>query len=86
MNPMLANTAIISSGNGGDIIDQLLIALLIGICVLLIWWVGTWFIGKLSAPPIVKTIWDGLFILVGLFVIINFLMGLTGHPLVAYHN
>jgi hypothetical protein len=43
-----------------------------------------WFIGKLAAPGIVRTIWDGLFILVGLVVIINFLLGLGGHAFIAW--
>jgi hypothetical protein len=81
MNPILSASALITTGSGG-LIHQLLFVLLVGICVLLIWWVGTWFISKLAAPAIVKTIWDGLFILIGLFVVINFLMSLSGHPLV----
>lgn len=58
--------------------------LLVGICVLLIWWVGTWFIGKLAAPPIVRTIWDGLFVLCALIVIINFVLGLGGHAFISW--
>jgi len=70
--------------NSGGLVQGLLYFLLVGICVLAIWWVGTWFIGKLGAPAIVRTVWDGLFILVGLFVVINFLLGLTGHALVVW--
>lgn len=82
MHSLIAEAVFIHSGNGGDIIHTLLTFLIIGICVLLIWWVGKWFIGKLAAPAIVSTVWDGLFILIGLFVIVNTLLGLVGHPLV----
>jgi hypothetical protein len=73
-----------AGGNSSAIISGLLYFLLVGICVLAIWWVGTWFIGKLGAPGIVLNLWDGLFILVALFVVINFLLGLAGHPLVTW--
>ena len=76
--------AVMETSSSGGLVHGLLYVLLVGICVLLIWWVGTWFIAKLGAPPIVRTVWDGLFILVGLFVVINFLLGLSGHPLVAW--
>jgi hypothetical protein len=79
MNPILS--AILVASDNGGLIHSLLFVLLVGICVLLIWWVGTWFIGKLGAPAIVRTVWDGLFILIGLIVVINFLLSLAGHPL-----
>ena len=82
MNPILS--AILVAGDNGGLIHSLLFVLLVGICVLLIWWTGTWFIGKLGAPAIVRTVWDGLFILIGLIVVINFLLSLAGHPLIAW--
>jgi hypothetical protein len=82
MSPMLAE--VIRLGESGGLIHSLLYVLIVGLCGLLIWWVGTWFITRLGAPSIVRTVWDGLFILVGLFVVINFLLGLGGHPLVAW--
>ena len=74
----------LATGSSGGLIHNLLFILVVGICVLAIWWVGTWFIGKLGAPGIVRTVWDGLFILVGLVVVINFLLGLTGHAFIAW--
>ena len=71
-------------GGGGGLISVLLMALIMGIVILAIWWVGTWFIARLGAPAIVRTLWDGLFILVGLIIVINFLLGLTGHGFIAY--
>jgi len=76
--------AALEVSNSGGLIHSLLYFLVVGICVLAIWWVGIWFIAKLAAPAIVRTVWDGLFILVGLFCIVNFLLGLTGHPLVVW--
>lgn len=84
MNALMLADAIHLSGGSGGLINGLLLVLVVGICVLLIWWVGTWVITKLGAPAIVRTIWDGLFILVGLVVVINFLMGLVGHPFVQW--
>ena len=66
---------------GGGLVYWLIALLVVGICCLLVWWVGNWFIGKLGAPAIVKTLWDGLFILVGLVVVVNALLGAVGHPL-----
>ena len=74
----------ISLGGSSGLIHGLLMLLLIGICVGLIYWVGTWFIGKIGAPGIVGTCWTGLFLLILLVVIINFVMGLGGHAFVAW--
>ena len=74
----------IYTGSSGGLIHTLLFVLIVGICVVLIWWVGTWFISKLGAPAIVRTIWDGLFILVGLIVVINALLGFGGHAFIAW--
>lgn len=83
LNTTLAE-ALLVAGNSGGLIHGLLFVLLVGICVLLIWLAGTWFIGKIGAPAIARTVWDGLFLIVGLVVVINFLLGLSGHPIVAW--
>jgi len=70
--------------SGEGMVNQLMFVLVVGICVLLIWWVGRWFITKLGAPPITMTIWNGLFILLELIVIVNFLLGLVGHPFIKW--
>lgn len=70
---------------GGDgLVNQLLTFLLLGICVGLIYAVGWWFIRKFALPPVVLTIWQGLFILVGLVVILNFLLGMAGKPFIKW--
>ena len=74
----------IAVGGGSGMLHGLLIFLLVGICVAAIWWVGTWFISKLALPVMAGTIWAGLFVLVGLIVLINFVMGLAGKPLFSW--
>lgn len=68
--------------NGDGLVHQLFLVLIIGICVALIWGVGRWFIQKLGAPPVAMTIWNGIFILIGLIVAVNFLLSLAGHPFI----
>lgn len=81
---MLADAPLISASSSGGLIHSLMFVLMVGIAALLIWAVGVWCIGKAGAPGIVRTLWDGLFMLVGLVVVVNFLMTLAGHPLFAY--
>ena len=74
----------ISLGGGGGVIHALLMFLLVGLCVAAIWWVGSWFIAKMGLPAIAVTIWSGIFLIVGLIVLVNFLMGLGGHSFLAW--
>lgn len=83
MTALFADVSLNLGANGG-LVQSLFYFLIIGICVALVWWVGTWFISKLGAPGVASTVWNGLFILVGLIVIINFLMGLSGHPFIRW--
>lgn len=66
------------------LVHSLMAVLIIGICVVLIYVAGAWFIRQVSAPPFAMTVWNGFFILVGLIVILNFLLGLDGHPIVVW--
>lgn len=61
---------------GKGFINQLVTLLIYGICVGLIYAAGLWFLRRPSIPPVVLTIWNGLFILLGLVIILNFLLGL----------
>jgi lipopolysaccharide export LptBFGC system permease protein LptF len=81
MHLMLAEAL---STDSSGLVHQLFLFLIVGICVALIFWVGRWFITKLAAPPAALTIWTGLFVLVGLIVALNFLLGLAGHPFVKW--
>ncbi len=83
MNTFLAEF-VHRSTDAHDIIHSLLCVLIIGLAALAIWWVGNYFLKVFTAPPAAAKIWEGLFILLGLFVVVNFLLGLVGYPLVAW--
>lgn len=70
--------------SGDGLVHQLLVVLIVGICVGIVWWLGRWFITALGLPAIVMTVWTGLFLLLGAICLINFLLGLTGHPLIRW--
>lgn len=70
--------------SGEGMVSQLGVMLVIGICVALIWLAGKYFITKLGLPPLALTVWNAIFILLGLFVAINFLLSLIGKPLVKW--
>lgn len=70
--------------SGEGMVNQLLFVLIIGICILVVWWLGRWFITQLGAPAIVMTVWNGLFILLGGICVINFLLGLVGRPFIRW--
>jgi hypothetical protein len=86
MTPILITLADVSlsTGSDGGLVHSLFFFLIIGICVAAIWWVGRWFFVKLALPAVAMTIWTGLFILIGLIVLINFLLSLTGHPFIRW--
>jgi hypothetical protein len=77
-------TPMLAAVSGDSLVHQLVVVLIVGICALIIWWAGRYFIGALAAPAIVLTAWNGLFILLGVLFIINFLLGLVGHPFVQF--
>ena len=74
----------ISVGSGGGLVHALLMVLLVGVCLGIVWALGRWLIGALGAPAVAQTVWNGLFLVVGAIVIINFLLGLTGHSFISY--
>ena len=76
--------AAIVLGSSGGLLQSLLMLLIVGFCFGLIWWFGNWTIGKMGAPSIVATIWTGIFILLLIVVVINFLLGLGGHSFVTW--
>lgn len=73
---------ILAAVTGEGLLKQLGLLLVVGICILIIWLMGKLIFPKLTASALVLQIWDGLFILVGGFFVINFLMTLVGHPLI----
>lgn len=78
MNPILMAI------EGSGVVHLLVVVLIVGIIAALIWAAGRWAIIKFAAPPVVMTIWNGLFMLIGLIIAINFLLGLIGKPLITW--
>jgi hypothetical protein len=78
--PMLASTA----GDGSSLVHQTFVVLVIAVCALIVWWLGNMAGKAFSAPAIAFTVWNGLFILLGAIVVINFLMSLIGHGFIQY--
>jgi hypothetical protein len=70
--------------SGQEMIKGLGLLLVIGICLLIIWLMGRYFFPMLSAPPVVMKIWDGLFVLIGGFALINFILSIAGYPIVKW--
>ncbi len=65
-------------------VGNLLTALVVGIAILVIWWAGTYFIGAFGAPPLFAKIWNGLFVLLAVIFVVNFLMSLAGHGFIVW--
>ncbi len=69
--------------SGEGIVKQLIFVLIIGVCLLIVWWLGKFAAGQFGAPPIALKIWNGLFVLLLCLCAINFLLSLIGggwHP------
>lgn len=80
----LLSEIIVRTGSDDGLVSLLWHVLIVGLVALIIWWLGRWAISKFSAPPAVTTIWNGLFLFVGAIVLINFLLGLGGHPFIRW--
>lgn len=77
-------TPIIAALSGDGMVNLLVFVLIIGICLLIVWWLGRYFLTKFGAPGIFLTCWNGLFVLLGGLCLINFLLGLVGKPFVRW--
>jgi hypothetical protein len=70
--------------NGQQMIRELGWLLLFGLALAILWYMGYYFFSKPPVPPIVMIIWNGLFVLLGGFFLINLLLSIGGHPLVTW--
>jgi hypothetical protein len=70
--------------NDSGVIRKLLFVLIIGIAALVIWWGGTYFIHLLNAPGWALAAWDGLFVILGIIFVVNFLLGLVGREFIKW--
>ncbi len=68
--------------NGGGLAHTIFVVFIFILIGLILWALGNWGFPRLGAPPIVMTVWNGLFILIGAVVVINFLAGLAGHSFI----
>lgn len=78
------NTIMLAEVGGEGLVRQLFLVLLVGICAGIVWALGRWTITKFAAPPVVMTVWNGLFLFVGAICLVNFLMGLAGHQFIRW--
>jgi len=82
MQSLLATAVTVGGGNG--LVHNLLMVLLVGICVGIVYAMGWWFLKRPPVPPIALTVWNGLFILVGGIVVINFLLSLADYHFIKW--
>lgn len=83
MTPLIPTIlADISLSSGDGLVHSLFLFLIIGLCVAVLWWAGRWFITKLALPAMAMTVWTGIFLLIGVIVLLNFLLSLVGHPFI----
>lgn len=78
------SSIMLSVVSGEGLVHQLMMVLIVGVCVAIIWALGRWTIVKFALPALVLTVWNGLFLFVGAFCLINFLLGLAGYPLIKW--
>ncbi len=83
MHPILSDIAV-NTGGGSGMVHSLFAVLIVALSVGIVWGLGRWFIVKLAAPAMAMTVWNGLFLLIGAIVIINFLMSLGGHAFITW--
>lgn len=79
MNIILA-TLVVAGGSGGDLIHGLLYLLVIGIVLGLFYYLIT--IAPFI-PAVFKQVLCWVIILIGVLLLVNFLLGLVGHPFIA---
>ena len=76
------STIVVAGGNGGDILRSLFFLLIIGIVLGILYWL-------VNAAPFInamfKQVLGWLIIGFGALILINALLGLVGHPLVAWN-
>jgi len=81
---LAAAQTVVTSGDADGLIHQLVWFLLVALCVGVVYAMGWYFFSKPPFPSVAMLVWNGLFVLVGGLVIINFLLSMFGHPLVKW--
>ena len=57
---------------------------LVLVSVGLLWWVGTWVMSEFKAPPLALKVWTAGFLVATVFLVVNVLMSLAGHPIIGF--
>ncbi len=79
--PMLLTTV---AAGGDNLIHNLFMVLIYGLCAAIVWALGRQGIKVFALAPVALQIWNGLFLLVGAVILINFLLSLVGHAFMPY--
>ena len=78
---LLADFRISNSSGGDSFVSGLWHFLLVAACVLIIYGLGVWIMRSFTVPPFAQKVWDLVFVVLGAAILINFLLGLAGHPM-----
>lgn len=78
---MLLASALIVSGGGGGLIHMLLFLIVVGVVLGIFYWLVN---AAPFIPEMFKKVLCWLIIAVGALILINCLLGMVGHPIVAF--
>ena len=73
----MTTALMLAAVEGDSLVRNLFVLLIILICCGAIYYVGRIFISK-AGKPLPLMVWDGLFLLIGLIFVLDFLLGLVG--------
>jgi hypothetical protein len=76
------DTLLAEVSGGPGLVQLALQALILAVCLLIVFALGKWAIGKFKLSENVQTCWLGFFLLMGAIIAINFLLGLSGHSFI----
>lgn len=71
-------------GNSTGLLNNLFVFLIVLLCGALLYGGGRWLLKKVTDVPIALTIWDCLWVLVGIIVLINFLLSLIDRQFIRW--
>lgn len=77
-------STVVVSGSGSSFVNSIALLLVVLVCCAILYGLGVWSINAFKLNPGVRKVWDGIFIFIGAFALINFLLGLTGHAFISW--
>lgn len=81
---IMADVLHVNTGESGGMAHNIFTIFIFILIGLILWALGRFFFPKLGMPALGMTVWDGLFVLIAVIVVINFLAGLAGHPFIQW--